>query len=283
MVVSVILIMADAAAQYFTYEDFLRGFQFSGLRASFCSRNDFGGWLIMLILIFSSILITKQLKGLRSIIKKGLLAGLIVLLIICLILTYSRGAWLGFLTGLSLIGYWYFRSLSYRSKILAYLSGIICLVSILFILPQTVKERIKFIGSIDSNVIRINLWKESLNIIKDFPILGCGLNTYSVVAPNYKIHEGGGIYPHNSFLQMAAETGIVGLVSFIWILVALFRLGFRILNKRKDPLLLGILAGILAFLVQSFFDTNLYALQLVVLFWFMVGFAVSITKIETAN
>ena len=80
---------------------------------------------------------------------------------------------------------------------------------------------------------------------------------------------------------MAAETGILGLFSFLWILVELFKLAIRTLKKKKDPLVLGLSAGILAFLVQSFFDTNLYALQMVVLFWFMLGFTVAVAKLDT--
>jgi O-antigen ligase len=280
MIISASLMVVDAGVQYFSGKDFLRGFSFERLRASFPSANDFAGWLIMFIPIFLGILATKQLNGLERRIKKIALGALVALMLICLVLTYSRGAWLGFIFGLALIDYEIIKLLGYRNKILVYPLMIVCLIGIFFILPLTIKERIKSIGDININLNRISLWKESLSIIEDFPVFGSGLNTYSVVGRNYKIMEEGGIYPHNSFLQMAAETGVIGLVSFVWILIVLFRSGFQTLSRKKDPLLLGILAGILAFLVQSFFDTNLYALQLVVLFWFMMGLAVAVMRLE---
>ena len=54
-------------------------------------------------------------------------------------------------------------------------------------------------------------------------------------------------------------------------------------KKYGNILLLGVMAGVLAFLVQSFFDTNLYSLQLVVLFWFMLGLGVSMFSLNAVS
>jgi len=281
MIISAILIVTDAGVQYFSGKDFLRFFPYQRLRASFTSANAFGGWLIMFIPIFSVIFAAKQLSALGIRIKPIIMETLVVLMLICLALTNSRGAWLGFLSGLGLIFYRFTKAFRQGNKILLYLSMVVFLISALFVLPQTVKERINSIVSIDySGLERMDLWKESLSIVDDFPILGCGLNTYSVVAPHYKISREGGIYPHNSFLQMAAETGLLGLLAFFWVLFRFFKMGLQNLNQGKNPLLLGILSGILAFLVHAFFDTHLYSLQLVVLFWFMMGFAVAVMRLE---
>jgi len=72
------------------------------------------------------------------------------------------------------------------------------------------------------------------------------------------------------------------LLAFLWVLWRFFKQGFRMLTRLEDSnealLLLGIMAGLLAFLVQSFFDTNLFALRLVMLFWVMMGIGVSLYK-----
>ncbi len=106
MVISACFIVTDAAVQYFRGRDFLRGFPLERLRVSFPSANGFAGWLIMFIPIFLGILATKQLNGLGSRIKKIALGALVVFMLICLVLTYSRGAWLGFILGLGLIVYY---------------------------------------------------------------------------------------------------------------------------------------------------------------------------------
>ena len=82
---------------------------------------------------------------------------------------------------------------------------------------------------------------------------------------------------------MAAETGLLGLFAFLWVLFSFFKMGLQHFNQKRDYLVLGLLSGILAFLVQSFFDTNLYALQMVVLFWFMLGLTVAVIKFDLAK
>lgn len=134
------------------------------------------------------------------------------------------------------------------------------------------------------DIVRTHLWREAILIIKDFPIFGCGLNTYSIVAPMYKstLPEAG-FYPHNSYLQMAAETGIVGLASFILVMISLFKTSLINMRKTEDSfyrnILLGLSAGLFGFLVHSFFDVNFYALQLAILMWFIMGLIVAVQKI----
>ena len=59
---------------------------------------------------------------------------------------------------------------------------------------------------------RSGYWREAIAIIRQHPILGIGINTYSQIAPGYRITWGG--YPHNCYLQMASEIGIPGLIFF---------------------------------------------------------------------
>lgn len=122
-------------------------------------------------------------------------------------------------------------------------------------------------------------WKEALSIIREFPALGTGLNTYSRVAPKYKLQREGGVYPHNCYLQMTAETGLLGLASFLGILFFLFKHSLENLRIMKDPylsaVLLGGLSGLAGFLVHSFFDTNFYSVQLGNLMWLVMGLIVA--------
>jgi len=282
IVISVLLILIDAAVQYFSGVDFLRGYSLARLTASFGSANALGGWLLIVIFIFLGLLLFKQNGGLLKKIKKNMLFGMLTILsLICLILTYSRGAWLGFFIGVVVFIYHYvLSSLSFKNKVLWYLVIGLLSVAVFLASPQIIQERVSSIGDMNINLNRTSLWKESISIIEDFPVFGSGLNTYSAVARNYKMREGGGIYPHNSFLQKAAETGVLGLVAFLWILFSFFNMGIRHFKQKNNYLILGFLSGILAFLVQSFFDTNIYSLQLVVLFWFMLGLTTAAIRID---
>ena len=299
MIASVIFILADAIIQYVTGVDFIRGFLWAHLTASFKSSNDFSAWLIIMIPLVLGLFAE---KGLGTGLKIVLLA-LIILLIACLLATYSRGGWIGLMIGISFMSWYAFKDFILRNKIW-FVLGTTVLFVVIAIIPQSVKTefgnkiggirfkneerigtRMKSILNTDyggSIWLRLRLWKEALNITRDYPVTGSGLNTYSITARNYKSCEGGGIYPHNSFLQMAAETGLLGIFSFFWILFEFFRLGWRSINKHKNFIVAGLLSGVIAFLVQSSVDTNLYALQCVVLFWFILGLTVAIIHSQEA-
>ncbi len=293
---SAVLIIADAAVQYYTGTDFLRGYYIDTFSASFVTASDFAGWLIVIIPVLLGILTENIFSNVKS---KILLSIIIIVFSLYLAMTYSRGAWIGFLIAILFMLTYFVRKFTLINKVLFLVIGVYLLM-LLSLLPrflsaqaryeiltkfkfsQNINLRVKSIPQISkgSNLDRIRLWKEALRIIKAYPVTGCGLNNYSIVAKNYKSFEGGGIYPHNSFLQKAAETGIFGLFAFLFVLFSFFKIGIAHLNKNKNYLVLGLLAGILAFLVQSFFDTNLYALQLVVLFWYMLGLTIAVIKLE---
>ncbi len=295
---SALLIGVDAGVQYFRGVDFLKGYEFNErLGASFISGNDFAAWLVIILsaLFGWALDIRRKSKWLSM-----ALTVVALFLFVCLVLAYCRGGWLGFVIAASaMIGYVIIKA-SFSRRVL-YLCVAGSLVLTFLLLPQSVKTKINGVckskyGENDtltgrmasvlsmkegSVPIRFNLWRESLAIIKDHPLTGCGLNTYSNVAPKYKIADDGGIYPHNSYLQMAAEIGLLGLGAFFWIVWSFFAMVVRYLNQHKDYLVLGLAVGLLGFLVHAFFDTHLYALQLVVLFWFMMGLTTAVVKVRT--
>lgn len=298
IIASATLIIIDSAVQYYRGVDFLRGHAWDRLTASFPTANGFAGWLIVIIPLFLGLLLAGNAINRRL---KILLMVSTVLLTVCLLGTYARGAWLGFIVAIVLMFGYVFRGFDLKAKILC-LSVIGCLLVTFIILPQPIRAKLTAIGRIDlkagqtinarvkstlkiegSTPIRLNLWKEALRMIRDYNFIGCGLNTYSIVARDYKSFEGGGIYPHNSYLQKAAEIGLFGLAAFLAVLFMFFKISLQYFNQKKDYLVLGLLSGILAFLVQAFFDTHFYSLQLVVLFWFMMGLTMAVVKIGALN
>lgn len=91
-------------------------------------------------------------------------------------------------------------------------------------------------------------------------------------------------YAHNSFLQMAAEIGITGLIIFFWLLYVLLRNFFIFYKNSKDSLLLlcalGVTMGIIAFLANGLTETNLYYPKIAVLFWFEVGLLMATLRLR---
>lgn len=268
MLLSMALVGVDGLYQYVTGVDFLRGYSSGGgrvIQGPFTVRNSLAGWLVIMIPIAFSLIYLKKNK------LFGPLAWLLTgILTVCMVLTYSRGALASVL--LALI----FFSVFKKRKALLITMILLLFLSLAF--SNYMKTRVNSMVAVPA-YDRIGLWEEALGIIEDFPVLGCGLNTYAAVGPLYRVSGGGGCYPHNSYLQMAAESGLLGLIAFSWILVGLFGHSLsdiaKIINKPYGTILLGLSAGLFGFLIHSFVDVNIYTLQLGNLMWFIMALIVS--------
>jgi hypothetical protein len=74
--------------------------------------------------------------------------------------------------------------------------------------------------------IRPHMWKDTFNLIKDYPVFGTGLGTYVSAFTKYRTfpaHYGLLIYAHNDYLQLIAEVGIFGVVFIVGFLAWYFR------------------------------------------------------------
>lgn len=285
IIISISTLVINAGFQYFNGFDLFRHFSIGEdhrLRASFPNANSMSGWLILVIPVLASVAFLK--KGLRPF-KKTSLMIISFLAIICLVLGYSRGALLGFLIACMFILTYY------RKKALSLI--VFLIITLLFVVLTPLKNMYYlnvFSGPGSVSVfIRIDLWKRILAMIADYPLLGSGLSTYVPIIGRYgKDFYRDTSYPHNSYLHIAAETGLVGLFAFIWIFVTLFNTAYRTLRKTKakseDNIeLVGFLSGLTAFLVHSFFDTNLTSLLLVTPFWIVVALTASSLKIREVS
>jgi len=284
---SSLLILADGFIQYFlTHRDLLHGYTpfkyrnvigeyFVGFpTASFPFPNDFAAWLITLIFP-AGIYFLFARGGWREKTASGLI---FFGLLYSLILTKARGAWLGFLAALvplAFIG---------RMKKVLVLLAIISLFAFVFINRSLIPDIFSMMSVRD----RATMWENGWEIFKRHPVIGSGLNTFYqeyMMIRNDKYKNTHGSYAHNCYLQMAADTGIVGLAAFLFFVTALIVKGFNSLPRIRDPgrhsLVLGINLGLIAFLVHSGVDTNLYSLNLAALFWTAAGFMLAMIKADS--
>ncbi len=298
IIASIVLTVCDAGFQYFRGVDFLRNYEWARLTASFSNSNSLATWLNIMIFFLFGLLVSYGKKYLSL---KIFCIILIPAMFICLLATYTRAGWISFVAGFCFILAYLMASIGLKPR-RNYFLTLLAIVMIFLFLPLQLKQKLNLLGNIsfrdcttinnrltektnlgtdaDSIFVRLNLWQEASDIIKDRPIIGFGLNTYSSVAPKYRKYEWGGIYPHNSFLQMTAETGILGFFSFAWFMFNFFKVTIGHIKNHKNTMVLGLLAGIISFLFHSIFDNHLYALQLVVLFWFMLGLTIAVIKLE---
>ena len=241
------------------------------ISSSFHQSNDFGAYLVFIIPIFLSFIFSKKINWPN----RAYFLCSFTILFYCLMRTYSRGAWLSLFIATLIL------SLLKSKKLLV---GIIILMVILsFFSSHNVKERIFNLFNFEEGTSweRLKLWKGAMAMIKEHPFLGFGVNTYTKNFPKYKPNDyPDSIYPHNCYLQMATEIGLVGLGLFLMFNVFLFMHIAKNL-KLLSPgwiknAVIGLFAGLIGFLIHSTVDTHLYSVNLAVMFYFLLGLCVAL-------
>ncbi len=126
---------------------------------------------------------------------------------------------------------------------------------------------------------RLQIWSDTLHMLRDHPILGAGLRAYTqVMAPYVSTHRIPELYPHNVYLAMWSEVGLLGLAAFVALLVMLLWRGWRGFYRAHDfarPLLWGTSAAFVAIAVHGFFDTPYYKNDLAVEFWIVAALEIA--------
>lgn len=209
--------------------------------------------------------------------------------ILALVLTLSRGAWLGFSVGLAAVLFFLVRRGVIRARgglsILAWVTLALLVSGVAF--SGLIASRLRSSDE-GASASRLLLMQSAIAMIEDHPSLGVGLDNYALAAREYnpseiKSWEIGQTYVHNAFLLIGAEVGLVGLAAFVWLSLALLKQGLHYV--RREPVNLnwliglGIFAGILSVLIHSQADYALVATpSLTILFWFLVGWLMVIGK-----
>lgn len=144
-----------------------------------------------------------------------------------------------------------------------------------------------------SSFSRVFQYCAALQIIKDYPALGIGPDTIGILyqknlAKVFSVQEkdNGFQFPrqdriHNDILDTTATRGIFGLGTYIWLLIAFgvfVGKKYKRLSNQDKFLVLGLLAGILCYLIQNEFSFG--NTPIVTLFWVMMGLCIAIVKIN---
>jgi O-antigen ligase len=242
------------------------------IMASFIHPNDFGSYIIFILPLTFCFFSSCLKKNQRAFLVINCLMGCF-----CLLKTSSRGAWIGFLIGVIIYFFFYKRKIF----IIVPLAAIFSIV----LFPHGF-DRLKALFAMEQNSVweRVQLWKGTWDMVKVHPFFGFGVNTFSRYFLEYKpaIYIGTK-YTHNSYLQMWSEIGAFGLLAFLSIIFTVLKVTLRDMKKKMQKglegfILLGLVAGYIAFLIQSGLDTNLFSLVLTTLFWVMTAYLVSLNK-----
>ncbi len=138
---------------------------------------------------------------------------------------------------------------------------------------------------------RLYIWRSALQMMRDRPILGSGLDTFQITFPKYRLAEywrlewnGTPEKAHNFFLQIGATTGLFGLGAWLWLIVSFYFVLWKICAvlpplRRHLAAAMGIAQA--GFLVQNQFNFTVIAYGS--LFWFFLALAPTVSREETLD
>lgn len=324
------LMVINGAVEFLTGRDFLHQHQISSdrrLASTFKHPNDFGTYLLVSVMWLLGVVtawfearkLSDLPKGFRFFSIRVWIIALLCATLMCLGLTYSRGAWLGFLAALVWVAafrkqFFFFFAFVGVIFLLVFSPRLIAIRNVSFVSDDVNRDAQVTVTKVNTTTIetetvspvtpvtpnhldqmrvrvegfsamgRKDFWKEAAGIMRDYPLFGSGMDTYAQMAEKYQMAFHINVYPHNCYLQMGAETGILGLGSFLWLLLLLFQNALRDIKRITDPFVLavswGALGGLMGMLVHSFLDTVFYSVQVGNLMWIMMGVVAAIPYLD---
>jgi glycosyltransferase involved in cell wall biosynthesis/O-antigen ligase len=240
---------------------------------TFLHPNTFGFFLSMFALMAIGIF------RYVSVVGQAALGILLCACMVLLVLSYSRGSWIAFSAGLILVAV-----LQSRRLLLWFAAG----AGIALIALPTVGARVLNLrtgadvtGSTGNSFVwRLDYWRTVVHLNDANPVTGIGLNGTRALTDQSKP-------PHNDALRAFVETGALGLLAYVTVLVALCLIARRALRRTEVGLPRGVAVGftgvLAAYLIDSMGD-NL--MSEVVVLWYLYAFAacaVAIVRMSSAG
>ncbi|MDD5016022.1 MAG: O-antigen ligase family protein [Atribacterota bacterium] len=246
-------------------------YNFTAICSTFNHYNSFASFLVVVFFINFGFCLESIRRHKKFAIKDVFYYLNILLIVSCIVMTYSRGGWVSFMFGLTIMLAMLFLSLKDKKY---FVYG--CIFSVLFLfllfIATPLRERLLFIFQ-GGDAARLERWRIAFSIFKSSPWLGKGIGTFLEHFP--KNTTIGLQYAHNSYLQLLVEVGILGLAPFLLMLIQWLKNSLHFLKSHENFIFIGVFCGLCAFLAHSFFDNQLFSLRLASLFWFLLGLSSS--------
>lgn len=187
-------------------------------------------------------------------------------MLLCLFLTFSRGAWLlGIPASLLTLGLM-------RGRRAALIAAAAVVLGIALLFPVAGTDRIASLldGSAGTTLFRLSLWRSTIAMIRDHPVTGVGLDTFLYYYPEYIREQAAAepnlSHPHNIVLDFWSRLGLGGLVALLWFAGALFRRGRQLLSGLpigdERAMTLGYLASLVNMTAHGLVDNSYFVVEL---------------------
>lgn len=230
---------------------------FERVFGTFAHPNSFAFYLVLVLIIAIPLFIENTVPA-----KKILLGLLIASCSTMLVLTFTRGAWIGMVVALTVMATIRYKKMFYWLPVF--------LIAMVLLFPQ-IANRFQDVapgGQVAGSLAwRLNFWDQGFfNIIKQKPLLGYGIGSF----PFFKDADA-----HNDYLRLVVEVGIAGLLLYIITLYAIGKTTWQAVKKLVDPfdiaIAVGFLALLAAYLVMSIADNLVKAMAMQWYFWVLAA------------
>ncbi|MCS6859672.1 MAG: O-antigen ligase family protein, partial [Abditibacteriales bacterium] len=238
----------------------------------FVSQNLFAGYLMLALPLTVGIVVYLR-SGLRRALRDSprlpvvlavgeafpVMAALLMLY--ALGLSGSRGGWLAFFAAVIVGFVGLLRSMPHLPLRLRRALPIGVVVVLIAIAVLSVPLRVRLVGltqgeQLNSIMFRWFTWKGTAKMAAAYPFNGTGIGTFEYICPQFT-ETGFTRAAHQTYLQFAAETGVVGGAAFLWLMVSVTVLtwkGLRGATAESRPLLLALLVAIVGFALHNLVD-----------------------------
>ncbi len=234
--------------------------------------NSFGGMLALVAALAGA-----QLFAARPVLRQGVLVSIMALLVITILLTFSRAALVGLI-----VAAMYLATLRYRRLWWVMIGGGLAVAILLIGLgmaeefAQRLTDGVQFRDQ--AQQMRLAEYRNAVNIIARYPLFGIGFGA----APDIDLVAG----VSSIYLAIAQRLGLLGLAAFLGIMVAWFVhtwQSVRQMDTEQLPWLLGTQAGLAAALAVGLADHYFFNIEfshMVALFWGCAGLGMAITLLQ---
>jgi O-antigen ligase len=232
----------------------------TGTRAtgSFVDANYYASFLLLGMLPAVTLILRRfRSDGWLLIPLAGAVAGLLFSL--------SRGGIAAFAFGLVVLLAW-----SRARRIVLVLVPVLAVTTLAGATPFTRSDQLdvvtKRLGTLNQSLGRVDMrpriWATAVDLIEERPLLGVGLRQFYLAAGTHGLYERGEPVEnvHNTPLDIAAETGVIGGFAFLVFIGQLLWRALHAIASRDSligPLALGLGAALLAFLLQGLTQSQL--------------------------
>ncbi len=236
--------------------------------------NVLGEYLLLMIPLCAALLWTR-----KTALSRLYYLGTLGVMLVCMLFTQSRGCWLGLILAAAVFAV-------FVDKRLVIL-GIVAMFLLPFVMPESIIARFSSIGNVNdsSTSYRLYIWLGTIKMLRDFGIYGIGLGSdaFNKIYPFYSYSSIIAPHSHNIYLQLLCESGITGLAVFLaTMLVSLKKMFLTALTDKKGfagVVSVGIVSGLLGFLMQGAFDYVWYNYRVFLLFWIVIAIGISAGRV----